>query len=360
MGDIMSSKPLDVVAKYKKQNRRRWKIILLFASMLVFAFMASLWLGSAPLSLAEVTKTILGFGNELAERIVWYIRMPRAVAAILSGAGLAVAGAAMQSLLRNPLGSPFTLGLSQAAAFGAALAIVCFGAGSLHSSATDAVLLDSAWMTSFFAFLSSLIAAVALVLIARLKGSNPETLILAGVALSTLFAAGVTGLQYLASDVEIASIIFWTFGDVGRVTWGELLPMAFVVLFSLSYFTLRSWSLNAVDSGDETAISLGVNPSRLRVEGMLVASLATATVVALVGIIGFIGLIVPHMVRRILGGDERFVLPASALGGALLLLVADLAARNLASPLIVPVGVLTSFLGAPLFLYLVVRRKRLW
>lgn len=352
--------PSSSVERYQAHGRRRGRALVALGAALGAALLISLWLGSAELSPTEVFGALAGDSSSPAGRILWFIRLPRAVTAILAGAGLAASGAAIQSLLRNPLGSPFTLGLSQAAAFGAALAIVGFGAGSLHSSAVDAVLIDSALLTSGLAFVASVGAAAALVLIARLRGSTPETLILAGVALSTLFAAGVTGLQYVASDVEIASIVFWTFGDVGRVGWGEILPLTIVVALSLAYFAARAWSLNALDSGDETASSLGVNPSRLRLEGMLVAALTTATIVALVGIIGFIGLIVPHMVRRALGGDERFVIGASALGGGLLLVVADVAARNVLAPMVIPVGVLTSFLGAPLFLYLIVRGRSSW
>jgi iron complex transport system permease protein len=349
-----------MVARHRSKSLKRWRLLCLLLGALGATSAVAVSIGSADLSAAEVGRALIGAASSPAERIVWFIRLPRVVAAMLAGAGLAVAGAAMQSLLRNPLGSPFTLGLSQAAAFGAALAIVVFGAGRTQSSAADAVVLDSAWLVSGLAFLLALCAAGALVLLARLRGSSPETMILAGVALASLFAAGVTGLEYVASDVEIASIVFWTFGDVGRVGWPELVPMGAVISGALIYFLLRAWSLNALDGGDESARSLGVNASRLRLEGMLVASLATATVVALVGIIGFVGLIVPHMVRRAIGGDERFLLPASALGGALLLLVADLAARNLLAPITVPVGVLTSFLGAPLFFYLVVRGRSYW
>jgi iron complex transport system permease protein len=205
-----------------------------------------------------------------------------------------------------------------------------------------------------------MISTGVILLLVKIKRASPETMILTGVALGSLFTAGITTIQYFASDVEVAAIVYWTFGDVGRSTWSNLGFMIAVVAPVSGYFMYHSWDFNALDAGAETAKSLGVGVETLRVRGMALASLATAVIISFVGIIGFVGLVAPHMVRKVIGSDERFLLPGSGLVGALLLVVADTVARTIISPVVLPVGILTSFLGAPLFLYLVMRGRDYW
>ena len=180
-------------------------------------------------------------------------------------------------------------------------------------------------------------------------------MVLAGVALGSLFTAGTMFLQYFADDVQLAAMVFWTFGDVARAGWNELGVMTTVTGVAALFFMFNAWNYNAVDAGDETALSLGVQVRRVRFLGMLLASLITAVAVAFMGIIGFIGLIAPQMMRRILGVDHRFLIPASAVAGAALLLFADTMARTLISPVVLPVGAITSFFGAPLFLFILAK-----
>ena len=175
--------------------------------------------------------------------------------------------------------------------------------------------------------------------------------------LSSLFGAGISALQYFANDVQLANIVFWSFGDMGRATWKDILLVTICFLLGLAYFIKKSWSYNSLKTGDDYAKSLGINPEKIRIEGMVIASLMTAITVAFYGMIGFVGLIGPHIMRRIIGNNEVFLIPASAVFGALLLLLADTFARTIISPIILPVGIVTSFLGAPLFIYLLIKNK---
>jgi iron complex transport system permease protein len=175
------------------------------------------------------------------------------------------------------------------------------------------------------------------------------------VALSSLFSAGIILIQYFAQDVQIAVAVFWTFGDLGRAAWSEVLIMACVSGLSFIYFIFKRWDYNALDSGEETAKGLGVHVENVRMTGMFVSSLITAVAVSFLGIIGFIGLIGPQIMRRIIGNDHRYLIPSSALAGSLLLLISDTLARTMISPVVLPVGAITSFFGGPLFLYLLAK-----
>jgi iron complex transport system permease protein len=290
--------------------------------------------------------------------LVWNIRMPQALAALVAGAGLSVAGCAMQSILRNPLGSPFTLGVSQAAAFGAAFSVMILGSGVMQSTGAGAVTIANPYVTTIAAFVCSMLAAGVIILVSRVRGATPEVMVLTGVALGALFTAGTMFLQYFADDVQLAAMVFWTFGDTARAGWRELAFLACVTGAASLYFVTKAWDYNAIDVGDETAKGLGVRVDRVRVVGMLVASLVTAVIVSFLGVIGFVGLVTPHMVRRIIGGDHRFLLPASVVAGGLLLVVSDTAARMMLAPHVLPVSVLTAFMGAPVFIWLIVRGGR--
>lgn len=319
----------------------------------------SLGLGAADLSVGGVLRALVGQAdNERARLIIWNIRLPQALAAVAAGAGLALCGAAMQSVLRNPLGSPFTLGISHAAAFGAAVAVLVLGDGRMTASSGGATLLTQPMLVVGAAFCTSLAASLVILLLARARGATPEVLVLSGVALGALFTAGTMFLQYMADDTQLAAMVFWTFGDTARADWIQVGILAGVTLAATAYFLLNAWNYNAVDAGDETARGLGVAVDRVRIAGMLVAALVTAVIISFLGVIGFVGLVTPHLVRRVVGADHRFLLPATAVGGALLLLAADTAARLLLAPKLLPVSVLTAFLGAPAFFVLILRGRR--
>ena len=343
-----------IVKDYRSYSYKKISFILVLVIFLVLLALFSLGIGAVNLSVGETLGALLGTKSGLAPTIIWNIRLPRVLTAILVGAGLAVAGAALQSLLRNPLASPYTLSISHSAAFGAAFSIVVLHAGS------SGVIVSNPYVTTVSAFGWSFVTVVLIVLLGRLKSSTPVTLILTGIALGSLFTAGYTVMQYFADQTELSSIVFWTFGDVGRATWGQLALMSAVVIPSLAYFAYNGWRYRAMSSGDDTAKSLGLNPARMRLQGTLIAGLITSLLVSFVGIIGFVGLVVPHMIRRFIGGEERFLMPASCLLGGFLLLGSDTAARTVVAPIVLPVGILTSFLGVPLFIYLVIRGKEYW
>lgn len=346
----------EVPELYRKYTAARTLFIVLLAGCLAAGLAVSVSLGAASIPLIDVFKSLFGFSvSARIDAIVWNIRLPQALAAIVSGAGLAVAGAAMQSILRNPLGSPFTLGISHAAAFGAALSVMVLGGGMMTSTSVGAVTITSPLLTTGTAFGFSLLAAVVIIGVSRMRGATPEVMVLTGVALGALFSAGTMFLQFFADDVQLAAIVFWSFGDTARASWAELGILCGVTLCCVAFFMTQSWNYNAIDAGDETAMGLGVRVSRVRIAGMLVASLLTAVIISFLGIIGFVGLVVPHMVRRIIGSDNRFLLPASVFGGALLLLISDTAARLILAPHVLPVSVLTAFMGAPAFIWLIVK-----
>lgn len=346
-----------VEKKYRKHLEKKRVFLVATTGALVFFVLLGMTLGAARLSLGEVVLAVLGQGTPAHGQIVWRIRLPRVLAAALAGMALAASGAAMQSILRNPLGSPFTLGISHAAAFGAAFAIIIVGAGTMHSTYGDAVVVNNPYVVTLSAFGWCLVATLVVLLVAKLRQARPQTLILVGIVLGSLFTAGTTALQYFANDVQLAAIVFWTFGDLGRADWVDFGILGAITIPSVVYFTRMAWNYNALDAGDEVATSLGVRTERVRSAGMVLASLLTAAVISFFGIIAYVGLVVPHLVRKILGAEERHLVPACALFGGLFLLVADTIARTILSPVILPVGVLTSFLGAPLFLYLLVRKK---
>jgi len=337
------------------------KILFIAAGGLILGLIAvySISRGAADLSLMDVFRSLAGAGaHKQHDLIVWNIRLPQILAAVVAGAGLAVSGGVMQSVLRNPLGSPFTLGVSQAAAFGAALAVMVLDSGVMASSQVGAVTISNPGLTTLSAFVFSLAAAMVIVAVSRMRGASPEAMVLSGVALGALFTAGTMFLQFFADDIQLAAMVFWTFGDTARANWSELGILAAVTLGALLFFMLNTWNYNAVDAGDETARGLGVRVARIRLVGMLVASLVTAVCVAFLGIIGFVGLVAPHVVRRLIGADNRFLLPATALVGAGLLLVSDTVARLILAPHLVPVSILTAFMGAPVFIYLIIRGQR--
>lgn len=330
-----------------------FSLVLLAGALLI----AAVSLGAVRIPAWDVVRAFFGLGEDPRfAMIIYNIRLPHALAALLAGAGLAAAGAVMQSILRNPLASPFTLGISQAGAFGAAFSVMLLGTGTMRSTQVGAVSIINPYLTTLCAFTACMFTSLIIIAIARIRGASPEVMVLSGVALGSLFSAGIMFLQYFADDVQLAAMVFWTFGDVGRAGWPEVFFMAVIVTAALTFFVLNRWNYNAIEAGDETARALGVRVGLVRLAGMAMASLVTAVIVSFLGIIGFVGLVCPHIARRVIGDDHRFLLPASALTGACLLMASDTAARLMFAPRVLPVAILTAFIGAPTFLYLLIRR----
>lgn len=327
-------------------------ILCLVALVAILIIAANI--GAIDIPFFDVLKHIFTFDNVGDGHTVWN-RMRRIFACILVGAGLAVAGVVMQCILKNPLASPYTLGLSSAAAFGASFAIIFLQAGS---SGTSLISIDNPYVTTICAFVFSLLATGIILLLTKITRVSAETMVLAGVAISAIFTAGLSFMQYIASDTQLANIISWTFGDMGRVTW-EYILIVFAVLVPVAlYFIYKRWDYNAMDAGDETAKGLGVNTERERIVGMVLSALVSSVIVSFFGIIAFIGLLGPHIARMIIGGDHRYLIPGAIIIGALILLISDIVGMNMLSPMVIPVGIITSLLGGPLFIYLLVRRYR--
>lgn len=348
-----------ILDEYKEDLGRKSLFGLSAFIMLILLIIFATLNGPVKLTYAEMYSVLTGqIVGGTAYNIIWNIRLPQVLTAVVAGGGLAIAGSAMQSVLKNPLASPFTLGISHAAAFGAAFSIVFLGTGTAYS--TGDVILNNPYITTLSAFACSLLSTSVILALAKFKRATPETMILAGIALGSLFIAGTSAIQYFAEDTQIAAVIFWQFGDVSKTTWNELGIMALLVIPATIWFAYNSWNYNALNSGDDTAKSLGVDVDKLRIRAMVGASLVSALIVSLVGIIGFVGLVVPHIVRKIIGGNEMLLLPFSCILGGLLLLASDTMARNIIDPEILPVGIVTSFLGAPLFIYLIIKGREYW
>ncbi len=344
-------------AAYRGYTRRKVLVIAAIALATVLLAIVAMALGSAKLSPLDVLKTLVGQGDQRSAQIIFHIRLPRVLAALIAGMGLSLAGCIMQNVLQNPLASDYTLGVSQGAAFGAAVAILALGAGSANAATAgkDALLVNNPYLVSASAFTGAIIATLAILFMARFRGITPEAMVLAGVAMGSFFTACTVITQFFATDVQVASIVFWTFGDLGRASWRDLAIITAVTLPSLAYFLHKRWDYNAMGSGDDIAGSLGVNVRGIRMAGMLLSSLVTAVAVSFLGIIAFVGLVAPHLMRRLIGDDYRYLLPASAAAGALLLLAADTLGRTVIAPVVLPVGAITSFMGAPLFIFLLVK-----
>lgn len=278
--------------------------------------------------------------------IVWQIRLPYALMAVMVGAALALSGAEMQTVLNNPLASPFTLGVSSAASFGASLSIVL--GLSLPFVSNDAV-------TTVNAFLFAFGSVLALQALARAQRGGVQSIVLFGIALVFAFNALTALVQFVSSQEALQQLVFWTMGSLSRSTWRSVAFMAVVLALATPFSLLSARALTALRLGEDRAMSFGVDVSRLRFVALLRVSLLSATAVAFVGVIGFVGLVAPHIARLLVGEDHRVFLPASLLSGALLMSLASVASKSLVPGALMPVGIVTAVIGVPVFLILIFR-----
>ena len=304
------------------------------ARLLATAF-PRIGLKAEPLSATELT-------------VLSHLRLPRIVMALLGGMGLAVSGLVMQAITGNSMASPFTTGLSNAAAMGAAVVIV-FGLNFMGS-----VQLSTVCGAFVLAFLCSALVYG----ISSVKGFGSTTIVLVGIALNYFFSALNAGMQYIANDEQLAAIVNWTFGSLSSAKWSQILFTAVVLALTLPLLFSRAWHYNLLTTGDESALALGVKVKALRCASGLLITLISATVISFTGVIGFVGLVAPHIARLLVGGDHRILFPLTALLGGALLVLADLVGRTVASPVVIPVGIVVSFIGVPVFLYLILRNKK--
>jgi iron complex transport system permease protein len=318
----------------------------ILALALLAALLLAVAVGAVPVSPRQVVEALSGRGDGITRVIVLDLRLPRAVAAILIGAGLAVAGTVFQALLRNPLAEPYILGVSGGAAV-AAVAVIGF-AGAI-----------AGWAVPLAAFVGGVGAILLVFRIAASVGRALDTrvLLLAGVVVGAFFNAVIMLLLTLADVETFRSAIFWMMGSLASATWPTVGLLAASTLPALVLLLALARPLNLMAVGEETALYLGTPVERVKRIAYVVASLLVAAGVAAAGVIGFVGLIVPHALRLVWGGDHRFLLPGSALAGAGFLLLADTAARTIAAPVELPVGVVTALVGVPVFVVLLTRRS---
>ena len=333
-------------------------LLLLTGAVVVLAFVC-LFVGSSNMTLSECFSALAKKGTAAQNRIIWNIRIPRVLAAIIAGAGLSVSGLIMQTNLNNPMASPSTLGVSNAAVFGANLSIIAFAGGFLSTgnNVTNYMVGANPYSTSLMAFLFSALSILLILGLCRVRSFQPGVVVLAGIAIGSVWTAATTILQFYATDVGLSAAVIWTFGDLGRATYRADLIMAVIVLAGIVFFSLMSWRFNALLSGDAAAKSMGVAVNRLLFLSMLLASVITAVCVSFLGIIGFVGIICPHVIKKLFGQDHRVSIPASALSGSILLLLADTLSRSIGNGSALPVGAITSLLGAPFFLAIIFGRK---
>jgi len=344
---------------YNHYIGKKWLVLIILAVTLFVTVLIALFVGSSEMPFSEIVKVIFGGGESAQRTIIFNVRMPRIATGIAVGLALAMAGCIMQNVLRNPLASASTLGVSQGASFGAAMAIIYFGGGTqISNAATNAITFDNPYTVVICAFLGGIVTTILVLFLSRVTSVTPSVMILAGVAISSLFTGATALIQYFADDNKVAAVVYWTFGNLGRAGYREITLMLTLSAGAFIYFILNRWNYNAMESGTNTAKSLGVNVDRIILISMVVATLISATAIAFVGTISFIGLVAPHIVRRFVGNDYRFLIPGSALMGAVVMIGADIVSRMVKAPAILPIGAITSFLGAPLFLYLIIKQGK--
>lgn len=335
---------------YRRSGRRRVMLIIAIVIFGIIAFFVDLMVGPAGIKMHETLNAFLGFGDvsRRIEVIIWQVRVPTSLMAVLVGAALALAGTEMQTLLSNPLAEPFTLGISSCAALGAALAIVL---------GFSLPFVSPGWIVSANAFLFAAISLAAIHLLARLRGANRQVLILFGIALGFTAGALLSLLQFVASADALQQLVFWSMGSLARADKYSVSILFVVMLLCVPFSFAASWHFTVLHLGEERARSLGINLQRLRLTSLLRISLLSATAVAFVGIIGFVGLVGPHVARMLVGEDHRFLLPASMSVGAVMMLLASVASKMIVPGTLLPIGIVTALVGLPVFFTLILRQS---
>ncbi|PFG28036.1 FecCD family ABC transporter permease [Corynebacterium renale] len=343
----------DLIAGHRTVVRKRLLIIAVLIVAAVLSFLVAAAVGAITIPLGDVLMGLIRPSTLDAETrvVLWDLRLPMAVMAVLIGMGLALAGAQMQTILSNPLAEPFTLGVSAAAAFGSAASIVA-GWDFLPNPQANIALM---------AWLSAMIATAVIVGASVFRGASAETMILLGIALVFLFQALLALMKYRASTEALSQIVFWSMGSLTRANWMANAILAAVIAASVPVFVALSWRLTALRLGDARAAALGVNVNRLRIVVLIVVSIVAATTVAFCGIIGFVGLVGPHVARMLVGEDQRFFLPASMAAGAVMVCCSHAVSLMIRPGIAIPIGIVTAIVGVPFFIGVILTKRRaLW
>lgn len=347
----------DLKQEYKNENKKKILLIVTVVFIMLVSAYVFTTLGMKNIStmqtLVAISKAFSGTldnGTDAASnKVIMLLRLPRIALAMLAGIGLAVSGAVMQSLTRNYLVSPFTLGISSAAAFGASMSIV-FGVGVFFQSEVGMI---------SCAFIASCICGCIVYGISRYIGLNPSSIVLVGISLNYLFSAMTATIEFFAKEHKLEAVVQWTFGSFNRATWDSVLITFIVITLGLSILIIYSLKLNVMaTNSDEMAKSLGININKARIVCGMTAILLTATIISFTGVIGFVGLIAPHIARLIIGDNHLYYLPFASVLGGILLLFSDMIGKFILYPVNIPVGIVISFLGVPLFIHLILMKRR--
>jgi iron complex transport system permease protein len=377
MGEQATAREAFVSEIYREGYAKKVGLLMVLFLLLIAVAVYSITAGSASISLEDVALSLggaivniingvlafvdqyihIGYrleaitpNSDIASVIVVDMRMPRILLAIMTGLSLAVAGAVMQGILRNPLVSPFTLGLASASSFGAALMIVLGTSIALPFITGDHAVVISA-------FLCGCLSMLIIYGVSRMRGTSQATLILSGVVIGYIFQAGVLILKYISNNEKLKELVVWLMGGMWSANWDTILILTPITLFCMFVMGLMAWDLNALSAGDDIAKSLGIKVERLRLICLFMTTLAASSCLAFTGVIGFIGLMAPHICRMLIGNDYRYLIPCSALMGAIILMVSDTFARTIMSPIEIPVGIIMYIIGGVFFLYLILRGK---
>ena len=347
------SESLDRLQQVASRIRRRSVLALAVLTVIAaVSFLGCIFVGSVGLTLGDVFRALLGDDSDWSNYyIVTQIRVPRLLCAAMVGAALSLAGMCMQALFKNPMASPSVLGISSGASFGAAF-YIAIGVG----------IWNIPWGTTACAFVMSAVTMILVYSLARGKGGvRTIMLLMSGMAISALFSGLTSGIEFFSDEDTVSSIVFWTMGSLAECTWGSVKLMVLPIVTGCFLILICSRELNLISSGEKKARALGVNVKRVRILLLIGDCLLVAGAVSSCGVIGFVGLIIPHIFRAVCGPDHMYLAPACILGGASFLMLVDTVARTIVSPFELPIGIITSILGAPFFIYIMKRKeKTLW
>lgn len=334
-------------------------LLLLLTILWLGLIGASLAMGSVPISISEVIRNCLSdssaHSGEYATHayILMQVRLPRILLCTLTGISLGVSGCVMQNLFRNPLASPYTLGVSSGASFGAALAMI-LGVGLFSRN----FLFTGYSLVAVNAFLFGVLSLVSVCAVAHFSRNNMSTLILLGTAISSLFSAGVSVLKYISGAEALKNLEMWLMGGFWGANWKAIALLSPMVFVGIVILLKLSWDFNAMNAGEETASTMGVNVRLIKTVSLILVTLISSVTIAFAGVIGFVGLVAPHIARSLLGVDNRALIPGSCLVGAIMLLLSDTIARTVLLPKEIPVGIITSLIGVPFFIFILLRKKK--
>ena len=339
----------DIVANQRKLERKRWFVILSFLVIGVVSLILDVMTGPAMLSVSEVVNALFSIGevDKMTDNIVHNLRLPMALMALVVGATLAVGGAEIQTLLNNPMASPYTLGLAAAAGFGASI-VIAFGSFGLPIQVAVPI----------GAFVMTMLASGILFLFASKRRFSSEMLVLVGIALLFIFQSLLSLVQFISAPEVSQQILFWLFGSLNKATWQSLIIIIVVTTICVALLSKELWKLTALRLGEDRAASLGINLQVLRIKVLVLVAMMTATAISFVGVIGFIGLVAPHVARMLLGEDQRFFLPGAMLVGAAFLSLSSVLSKVIIPGALFPVGIVTSFIGVPFFFWIILNNKR--